>query len=178
MSFEFATAGRIVFGPGVFQQAGKLISKSGKHALVAYGVQNESLDRLFNSLSEYAVEITAVPVNREPTVEDIQQGIEFANRHGCDMVISLGGGSALDAGKAIAGLLTNPGDIYDYLEIVGGGRALEYPAAPFMAIPTTAGTGSEVTRNAVLSAKIPDQSGGFVKVSLRSAYLLPRIRAC
>ena len=86
MSFEFATAGRIVFGPGVFQQAGKLISESGKHALVVYGVQNESLDTLFNSLSEHGVEFTAIPVNSEPAVEDIQRGIEYREytclRHG------------------------------------------------------------------------------------------------
>jgi alcohol dehydrogenase class IV len=91
------------------------------------------------------------------------------------MVISLGGGSALDIGKAVAVLLTNPGEIYDYLEVVGKGKGLTHSGLPFIAIPTTAGTGSEVTRNAVLGAEVPEKPGEFVKVSLRSAFMLPRL---
>jgi alcohol dehydrogenase class IV len=83
-------------------------------------------------------------------------------------VIGLGGGSALDTGKAIAALLTNPGDPLDYLEVVGRGQPLQHRAAPFIAVPTTAGTGSEVTRNAVLGS--PEQR---VKVSMRSPLMLP-----
>jgi len=86
------------------------------------------------------------------------------------MVISIGGGSAVDAGKAIAAMLTNPGEVLDYLEIIGGGKALSKPSAPFIAIPTTAGTGSEVTRNAVLAS--PEHR---LKVSLRSPSMLPTI---
>ena len=82
----------------------------------------------------------------------------------------MGGGSVIDAGKAIAALLTNPGEVMDYLEVVGKGKALQNPAAPFIAVPTTAGTGTEVTRNAVLG--VPAQ---HVKVSLRSPFLLPRL---
>ena len=86
------------------------------------------------------------------------------------MVIGFGGGSALDAGKAIAALLTNDGDLFDYLEIVGRAQALTWPAAPCLAIPTTAGTGAEVTRNAVLAS--PEHR---LKVSLRGRFLLPRL---
>ena len=85
-------------------------------------------------------------------------------------MIGIGGGSALDAAKAIAALLTNAGDLFDYLEVIGRAQPLVHPAAPCIAIPTTAGTGSEVTRNAVLSS--PEHR---VKVSLRSAYMLPRV---
>src|SRR5207248_3422159 len=85
-------------------------------------------------------------------------------------VIGFGGGSALDAGKAIAAMATNPGELLDYLEVIGHGRALPQPSAPFIAIPTTAGTGAEVTRNAVLAS--PEHR---VKVSLRSPLMLPRL---
>jgi alcohol dehydrogenase class IV len=86
------------------------------------------------------------------------------------MVIAIGGGSAIDAGKAIAALLTNGGSPSDYLEVVGRGQKLTRPSAPFLAIPTTAGTGAEVTRNAVLG--VPESG---VKVSLRSPLMLPRL---
>src|ERR1019366_3029034 len=88
----------------------------------------------------------------------------------CDVVIAIGGGSAIDAGKAIAALLTNPGDPLDYLEVIGRGRPLERALAPFIAIPTTAGTGSEVTMNAVLAS--PEHR---VKASLRSPLMLPSV---
>ncbi|MGW8249602.1 MAG: iron-containing alcohol dehydrogenase, partial [Anaerolineales bacterium] len=100
----------------------------------------------------------------------IKEGVDFARRKNVDLVIGFGGGSALDAGKAIAGLFSNPGDIYTYLEVVGAGQPLIHSALPYIAIPTTAGTGTEVTRNAVLG--VPEKQ---VKVSLRSPMLLPRL---
>src|SRR5579871_2640819 len=114
----------------------------------------------------------AVPflVTGEPTVGLIRQGAAFARERGCDSVVALGGGSAIDAGKAIAALLTNPGDPLDYLEVIGGGQPLAQTPAPFIAVPTTAGTGSEVTRNAVLGS--PEHG---VKASLRSPLMLPCI---
>jgi alcohol dehydrogenase class IV len=99
-----------------------------------------------------------------------RSGVVFARAESCDVIVSCGGGSAIDAGKAIAALLTNPGDALDYLEVIGRAQPLENPPAPFIAIPTTAGTGAEVTRNAVLAA--PEQR---VKASLRSAAMLPRL---
>jgi alcohol dehydrogenase class IV len=90
--------------------------------------------------------------------------------HGCDIVIGVGGGSVLDTGKAIAALVTNPGDLLDYLEVIGKGKPLIHAPLPYVAIPTTAGTGSEVTRNAVIES--PQQN---VKVSLRSPAMLPRL---
>jgi alcohol dehydrogenase class IV len=85
------------------------------------------------------------------------------------VVIGFGGGSAIDAGKTIAALLGNSGDPLDYLEVIGEGRSLSSPSAPFIAVPTTAGTGAEVTRNAVLGS--PEHR---VKASLRSPLMLPR----
>jgi alcohol dehydrogenase class IV len=106
----------------------------------------------------------------EPTIEHIKKGVNLARESGCNVVIGFGGGSVIDSAKAIAGLVTNAGDILDYLEVIGKGKPLIAPALPCIAIPTTAGTGAEVTRNAVLAA--PEHR---VKVSLRSPFLLPRV---
>ena len=106
----------------------------------------------------------------EPSVEQVQTGLNLAKDEHCELVIGFGGGSALDTGKAVSVLMTNPGNPLNYLEVVGRGQLLTARAVPMIAIPTTAGTGSEVTRNAVLS--VPAQG---VKVSLRGALLLPRL---
>jgi alcohol dehydrogenase class IV len=82
----------------------------------------------------------------------------------------MGGGSVIDSGKAVSALLTNHGDILDYLEVVGAGKSIENPAAKMIAVPTTAGTGSEVTKNAVIL--VEEQ---HVKVSLRSELMIPRV---
>jgi alcohol dehydrogenase class IV len=109
-------------------------------------------------------------VSGEPTVDVARRGVQQARETGCNLVIGFGGGSTLDTAKAVAGLLTNSGDLFDYLEVIGKGQPLSRPAAPMIAIPTTAGTGSEVTRNAVL-----DSPEHRVKVSLRSPLMLPRL---
>ena len=106
----------------------------------------------------------------EPTLALIRRGARDAREQRCDLVIAIGGGSVLDAGKALAALLTNPGDALDYLEVIGRGQPLAHAAAPCIAIPSTAGTGSEVTRNAVLGSR-----EHHVKASLRSAGMLPRV---
>lgn len=176
MQFEFATSTRILFGPGVVQNTGELAAAMGNRALVVHGVDNNSLTILLSNLDRHGVHPDLYPIRGEPTVADVQTGVELANALGCNLVISIGGGSALDTGKAIAGMMTNPGEIYDYLEIIGKGKSLSVPAAAFIAIPTTAGTGSEVTRNAVLSVEVHDRRPGeHIKVSLRSSYLLPRL---
>jgi alcohol dehydrogenase class IV len=103
-------------------------------------------------------------------VDLVRRGAEYARLERCDVVVAMGGGSALDAGKALAAMLANPGDPLDYLEVIGQGRPLERVSVPFIAIPTTAGTGTEVTRNAVLAS--PEHR---VKASLRSLTMLPRL---
>jgi alcohol dehydrogenase class IV len=106
----------------------------------------------------------------EPDVADVEGGLEQARRDGCDMVVGIGGGSAIDAAKAVAGVLSNGGTVMDYLEIVGKGRKLAKPAAPWMAIPATAGTGAEVTRNAVIACREKR-----FKASLRGEHLQARV---
>src|SRR6185503_18847809 len=88
----------------------------------------------------------------EPTTDLVRDGTQRARGAWCDVVIAIGGGSVIDAGKAIAVLATNPGELLDYLEVIGKGKALQQPPLPFIAIPTTAGSGAEVTRNAVLAS--------------------------
>jgi alcohol dehydrogenase class IV len=105
-------------------------------------------------------------IHGEPTINAVSSGTVFARTLKCDLVIGVGGGSVLDASKAIAILATNEGDIFDYLEVIGKGKSFVKPCMPLILIPTTAGTGAEVTRNAVIAAQ--DQR---VKVSLRSPHI-------
>jgi alcohol dehydrogenase class IV len=166
MKFEFATATRIIFGAGSLGTLGPLAKELGKAALVVTGRAHHRADPLLSLLSEQGIRATPFPVAGEPDVQTVADGVALARKEHCDLV----GGSALDAGKAIAAMLTNEGELLDYLEVIGRGKALARASAPFVAIPTTAGTGSEVTRNAVLASP---QHG--VKVSLRSPFLLARI---
>ena len=169
MSFEFAAPARIVFGEGTLRQAGAIVAGLGGRALVVEG-KGDRARTLLELLSESGVDATRLRVPGEPTTTLVEGGVSEARRAGCDVVVALGGGSVIDAAKAIAALLTNPGELLDYLEVVGRGRPLAARAAPLVAIPTTAGTGAEVTRNAVLMV---EEEG--VKVSLRSPLMLPAV---
>jgi alcohol dehydrogenase class IV len=168
--FEFATATRILFGAGTFEQVGVLAAQMGWRALVVISDDLGRAQPLLERLAAAEVIPTLYMIRGEPTVEVVQKGVELARMNQCDLVVGFGGGSALDTGKAIAALLTNPGELLSYLEVVGDGQPLTEAAAPYIAIPTTAGTGAEVTRNAVLG--VPEKR---VKVSLRSPLMLPRL---
>jgi alcohol dehydrogenase class IV len=170
MRFEFATATRIIFGPGTLKEAAPLAEALGWRALVVTGRTPERAAPLLEALANSGVESTTLGVMGEPEIETIKSGLQRAREAGSGLVIAIGGGSALDAGKSIAALLTNGGEPLDYLEVIGKGQPLRQPSAPFIAIPTTAGTGAEVTRNAVLAS--PEHR---VKVSLRSPHMLPRL---
>ncbi len=170
MDFEFATATRILFGPGKSRELPDLVKNLGGRALIVTGRTPERAENLRKTLQEAGVEAAVFATPGEPSVPDVQRGVQTAQDAHCDFVIGCGGGSALDAAKAIAALLANPGDIYDYLEVVGRGQPLLRPPVPCVALPTTAGTGAEVTRNAVLSS--PEHR---FKVSLRSPGMLPRL---
>jgi alcohol dehydrogenase class IV len=170
MTFEFATAARIIFGAGTFRDIGSLAKECGQRALVVTGKNIGRAEPLLALLREKSVDAITFSVSGEPEIETVRTGVALAKRERCDCVISFGGGSVIDSGKAIAAMLTNEGDVLDYLEIIGRGKALIKPSAPFIAIPTTAGTGAEVTRNSVLAS--PEHR---VKVSLRSPLMLPKI---
>jgi alcohol dehydrogenase class IV len=170
MRFEFATATHIIFGAGTLREVGEIAAELGHRALVVTGRAVERAGPLLDRLSGAGIGVAVFAVEGEPTTEAARQGTEWAREAACDLVVGFGGGSALDTGKAIAALLTNGGDPLDYLEVIGNGKPLTLPSAPYMAIPTTAGTGAEVTRNAVLAS--PEHR---VKVSLRSPLMLPRL---
>ncbi len=160
--FEFATAGRIVFGAGRKSEAVAAARALGRKVLLVTGSHP-------GRAAWFEAEET-ISAGGEPTVEDARRGAALAREAGCDVVAAVGGGSAIDLGKAVAALASNPGDVLDYLEVIGRGQAFEQEPLPVVAAPTTAGTGSEVTRNAVLGSK---QHG--VKASLRHVKMLPRV---
>ena len=170
MRFEFAMPTRIIFGAGTLCEAGAVAKAFGQRALVVTGRDAKRAEPLLKILREAGVGTVTFSVTGEPELSTIEQGTTLAKKENCQVIIGFGGGSALDAAKAIAALLTNEGGLLDYLEIIGRGKALTKLSAPFIAIPTTAGTGSEVTRNAVLSS-----SEHKLKVSLRSRLMLARM---
>ena len=170
MHFEFATPARIIFGPGRIADAGNLARELGSHAFVVTGRDPHRAARLIEGLTAARVATTVFSVAGEPSTDDITRGTNHARAHNCDSVIGFGGGSAIDAAKAISVLLTNGGDLFNYLEVIGRAQPLARPGVPCLAIPTTAGTGAEVTRNAVFFSP-----AHRVKVSLRGPQLLPRL---
>ena len=170
MRFEFATATRIIFGPGSVREVPALARAMGDRALVVTGSSVERAQLLIGQLGEERIRCVTFAIPGEPTTAIVTQGVALARQEGCNLVIAFGGGSAIDGAKAIAALLTNGGGLLDYLEVVGLGKPLAHPSAPFIAIPTTAGTGTEVTRNAVLAS--PEHR---VKASLRSPLMLARL---
>jgi alcohol dehydrogenase class IV len=195
VTFEFAAPGRILFGRGRVAEAGAIakalacgagaIAKAlargafaaarapaceggGARALVVTGSDAERAAPLIASLETAGLSVERYAVRGEPSFEDAGEATALARSERCSVIVGFGGGSALDLAKAVAALLANPGDPFDYAEVIGGGKALSEPSYPCIAIPTTAGTGSEATRNAVLSS-----AEHRVKVSLRSATMLP-----
>jgi alcohol dehydrogenase class IV len=170
MRFEFATAGRIFFGPGTLGDAGAMASGLGRCALIVCGSNSSRARPLLSRVEAAGLKCCVFETPGEPTIGHITNGVNQAREFGCDIVIGFGGGSVIDSAKAIAGLATNAGDIFNYLEVIGKGKPLTLPGLTCIAIPTTAGTGAEVTRNAVLAS--PDRRE---KVSLRSPFLLPRV---
>ena len=171
MRFEFSTAGRIVFGPGTLGELrGALREQGARRLLIAHGANTQRANPLVEIARETGIDCVRFSIPCEPTTAIVAEGVRLAREAECDGVIGFGGGSAIDAAKAIAGLATNPGELMDYLEIIGRGRPLIEPALPWIAIPTTSGAGTEVTRNAVIIS--PENR---VKVSLRSPLLLPRL---
>jgi len=170
MRFEFATATRIVFGAGTASRIAPAAGELGRRALFVTGLDRSRSGPLLETLRAEGIECVPFNVAGEPTVDLVRSGSDLARREDCDLVIGLGGGSSIDTGKAISAIMTNPGEILDYLEVIGKGRPLTQRAAPFLAVPTTAGTGAEVTRNAVLAS--PEHK---FKVSLRSPLMLPQL---
>ncbi len=170
MRFEFATANRILFGMGAGQEAGALARSLGARAFLMTGRDARRAEPMRELAVAAGLAVVSFPAPGEPTLALVAEATAVAREEGCDVVIGFGGGSVVDAAKAVAALLANGGDLLDYVEVIGRNQPLKHPSVPCLAIPTTAGTGAEVTRNAALAS--PEHK---VKVSLRGPFLLPRV---
>jgi alcohol dehydrogenase class IV len=168
-SFEFATAQQVVFGPGTVSQLPAIAARHSisRCFLVTFPLIAR-VQPVIDLLTKAGIEVSIFTVSSEPSIPLIRQAIAQAVEARCDGVIAIGGGAVMDTGKAVASLLRNHEDLFEYLEVIGKGRPLANPSAPCIAVPTTAGTGAEVTRNAVLFS--PEHA---TKVSLCSATMLP-----
>jgi alcohol dehydrogenase class IV len=167
MRFQFATADQILFGSAAVRQVAKAAAGMGKDVFLVTGTSRQRASVLEEDLAQLGLECVTFSTPGEPTVPMAQEAIEQARNAKADLVIAMGGGSAIDLAKTVAGMLTNEGDLIRYLEVVGEGRPIKSRCAPWIAIPTTAGTGAEVTCNAVLL--VPEHRR---KVSLRSPLML------
>jgi alcohol dehydrogenase class IV len=170
MNFEFATAQRIIFGPGTLKQLPEFLTASHKRPALITGTNAQRIMPVLSLLKNANTRPAAFSISGEPTTDRIQLLADEARKQGCDCVIAFGGGSVIDAGKAIAALLTNTKELHCYLEVIGKGEPLENEPAFCIAIPTTAGTGAEVTRNAVLKSEEHQ-----LKVSMRHPAMLPNV---
>lgn len=157
---------RILFGPGTVAELRKAVTDEGGHALVITGSSPGRWAPVLATLDDCVI----ASFQGEPTIDDARVAADAGLDHGAEVVVGIGGGSAIDLAKATAMLMANGGDPLDYLEVVGRGWPITEPSVPMIAVPTTAGTGAEVTANAVLASP----SDG-VKASLRSPLMLPRL---
>jgi len=167
--FDLAVPADIRFGAGRVSEVPEALSGLGaSRVLIVTGRTTSRADTLRSALREAGMSSVVFGVAAEPSIERVRAAVTLLAEAGCDAVLGFGGGSALDVAKSVAVLATSGTDPIDHLEVIGAGRPIEQPGLPCVAVPTTAGTGSEVTRNSVLS-------GGGVKASLRSPLMLPRV---
>ena len=169
VNFSFATAGQIIFGNHSLEKVPGLVAGFGQKVVLVTGKNSSRAKELMAKFSP-GTDTVFFNVTDEPTTDLIEAGVQLARDHGSDVIVGLGGGSVIDSAKAIAALATNKGELLDYLEVIGRGKPLTEKPLPCIAIPTTAGTGAEVTKNSVI--KSPENS---VKVSLRNNQMYPDV---
>jgi alcohol dehydrogenase class IV len=170
INFEFSTATQVIFGNGTVSKVPHLLQGMGQNIFLVTGKNPERVKFLTENLEAGGFSVFSFQVEKEPTTEMISNGVKFAREKDCKAVVGFGGGSVIDSAKAIAALTPNKGELLDYLEVIGKGKKLEEKPLPFIAVPTTAGTGAEVTKNAVIHS--PEHN---VKVSLRSPLMFPDV---
>ena len=152
--FGFSLPGRVIFGRSEAGRAPGLIGALGDRGVLVHGADASRAAWLVDGLRAQGAAVLAVSCGAEPSLPMLRDALDRARSQGADWVCGLGGGSALDMAKALAALIPAPGGIMDHLEVVGRGLPLRVPPLPCVAIPTTAGTGAEATRNAVIG--LPD----------------------
>lgn len=172
MNFNFSTSQQIIFGLGKISVLPILLQDIGKKIFILRTKSGAGFNSMLKIVETIGIDWVDFEVNHEPDLNLVSEAILLARKNKCDCVISIGGGSVIDTGKFVAIMMTNHGDVINYLEVIGKGESPKNPALPHIAIPTTAGTGSEVTRNAVLG--VPELK---IKISMRSNFLFPKI-AC
>ncbi|MEJ2762469.1 iron-containing alcohol dehydrogenase [Photobacterium sp. MCCC 1A19761] len=165
--FQFMTSTRIIFGEGALTNSLSSLNQFGYSVLLVTGKDSERAEPVINYLKQQSMRYQQVAVHGEPLIAMIEEMAAMGRKFRPDMVLAIGGGSVLDAGKALAALIPNQGSVYDYVEVVGRNVPLQAKPLPFIAVPTTAGTGSEVSKNAVLRSAQEQ-----VKVSLRGPEML------
>ena len=170
ISFEFATSTRIIFENGCFKKVPGFIKELGTKVFIVIGKSTNLAIQLSEWLTAINIQFEIFSIYSEPTTLDIEKGTELTRINRCNLVVGIGGGSVIDSAKAIAALAPNKGELTDYLEVIGKGRKLELAPIPCIAIPTTAGTGAEVTKNSVIKSIEHN-----VKVSLRSDFMYPNL---
>ena len=174
-SFSLARLPRIEFGTGVLHKLPALLAPYGKHFLLVLGrssfEQSDAWGRLAQQLTGAGLSWDILRVPGEPSPDLVDDAVRTHRQGGYQAVVGIGGGSVLDAAKAVAGLLLPGNSVMDHLEGVGPELPYRGPALPFIAVPTTAGTGSEATKNAVLSTHGTD---GFKK-SFRDEQLVAQV---
>lgn len=170
MNFEFVTSDQIIFGKGSLEKTGAIGRGFGEKALMVCGSGSVSIEGLSRVLNQAGIEWDVFRVEHEPDIPAIEAGLAQARTASAQFVIGFGGGSVMDSAKAISAMMSNPGDLMDYLEVIGGAQKIPNPPVPMIALPTTAGTGTEVTRNAVIAS--PEH---HVKVSMRSPLMIPTV---
>lgn len=172
VKFSFRTTPEIVFGAGTLSQAPTIVARYGRRCLLVTGKHSLSrsgqLQNLEESLAKQGCASIHCVVDGEPDLAIADACARLARENHCDVVLAVGGGSVIDAAKAAGALATHDGEALDYIEAVGRGRTIDKPTLPLIAVPTTAGSGSEVTKNAVL--RVPELR---VKRSIRSDFMVP-----
>jgi alcohol dehydrogenase class IV len=169
INFQLTIPADVRFGVGRIGEVPQALADLGaSRVLLVTGRSTSRADSVRSALIDASISTIPFAVATEPSIERVRAAVALIAEAGCDAVLGFGGGSALDVAKAAAVLAATGTDPMDHLEVIGAGRPISSPGLPCVAVPTTAGTGSEVTRNSVLS-------GGGVKASLRSPLMLPRI---
>jgi len=168
--FDLSLPSKIIFGNGCISRLGEEVKPHAQRVLLVSSGNPNRIQSALDSLKASGVLVSLASVKGEPTLEAVRSAVRLAQSTQAQGVVAVGGGSVLDAGKAVAAMAANPGDLMDYVEVIGAGKPL--PNAPlfFAAVPTTAGTGTEATRNAVLTSK-----EHRLKVSLRHPLLVPKV---
>ena len=169
-TFSFTTAGSVHFGWGSRKTLAQHVLSYGRHALLLHSKSVSIINEIIADIEDNNITLEKEILSGEPTDEEIGELAEKYHAAGFDVIIAIGGGSVLDSGKALSALLTNPGELMDYLEVVGKGQPLQNRPCPLIALPTTSGTGTEVTKNAVI--KVVDKK---VKVSMRNPAMIPAV---